>query len=91
MPEAAFETTITASERAKTVHASDHSATVTGGTPFIFPQIRNMHYQICNYVWSFSVFPLEIQYELMSHRSVSVLRYIFSQIQNFIKVAKLAL
>jgi hypothetical protein len=30
MPEVAFEPTITASETAKTVHASDHSATVAG-------------------------------------------------------------
>jgi hypothetical protein len=30
MPEVGFEPTITASERAKTVHALDHSATVTG-------------------------------------------------------------
>jgi hypothetical protein len=30
MPEVGFEHTITASERTKTVHASNHSATVTG-------------------------------------------------------------
>jgi hypothetical protein len=31
MPRVGFEPTITASERAKTVHASDRSATVPGG------------------------------------------------------------
>jgi hypothetical protein len=36
MPEAGFEPSITASERAKTVHVLNHSATVTGLTIFIW-------------------------------------------------------
>jgi hypothetical protein len=32
MPKAGFESAITASERSKTVHASDRSATATGGS-----------------------------------------------------------
>jgi hypothetical protein len=35
MPEMGFELTITASERAKIVHASDHSAIVTGLGPTV--------------------------------------------------------
>jgi hypothetical protein len=38
MPCVAFEPTITASERTKTVHALDRSATVTGIPPFTKPK-----------------------------------------------------
>jgi hypothetical protein len=40
MPYVGFESTIPASERAKTVHALDRSATVTGITKF-----RNKYYK----------------------------------------------
>jgi hypothetical protein len=51
MTEAGFEPTITAIERAKTVHASDRSATVTG--PFLIllkynPVIYNIFEKVSN-------------------------------------------
>jgi hypothetical protein len=36
MPRVGFETTIQTSKRAKTVHALDHSATVTGNIYYVF-------------------------------------------------------
>jgi hypothetical protein len=40
MPEAGLEPTITASERAKTVHALERSATVTGGYTLVSLNIQ---------------------------------------------------
>jgi hypothetical protein len=43
MPCVGFETTIPSSERAKSVHASDRSATVTGNATFTYIHLINVH------------------------------------------------